>query len=96
MAPSPRPRPPAAQTLYETLNLAADAGNAAKQGRAFAENLHALVKDIAANEPLRAMAPAETALLGERAKAARKAILRHARAHELMAARLRDHAQTLR
>ncbi len=90
------PTAASAQTPYEILNLAADAEAAAKKAYDSAENIQAMENEAATNVFLKSLAPTETAVLRQRAMAAHKATLRKARAYELMAAKLRDHARTLR
>ncbi len=85
-----------AQTLYETLNLAADAEAAAKKLLSLASRFQTLANEAAKDGFPKNIAPTETEVLKRDAEAARKAVLRQARAYELMAATLRDHARTLR
>lgn len=90
------PTPANAQTLNETLNLAANAEAGAKHVNSLADQLEKMVRETSKNEFLMAYASAETSHLGQRALAAARSLRRQGQAYELMADRLRDHARTLR
>ncbi len=86
------PTTASAQTLYETLNLAQDAENAAKKAYGLANQFEKMLKETSENAFLMGYAPTENKLFRHRTKAVAKAVRYQARAHELLAARLRHEA----
>lgn len=85
-----------AQTLHEILDLASDAEAASKKVNGLADQLEKMVNETSKNKFLIGYAPAETADLGQSALAAAKSLRHQGQAYEMMAAKLRDHARTMR